>query len=395
MKAASDQVEQYLAGDGAAMSESAVSAMDSVMMANDMKLRAEKVREKYTTALQTLGATDEQVQRLNDALTDLTNAMIAAFKDMEQVFAAEDTLGDSADIQTAYDTLNTAIQTAFSNFLAASAATDAEIDDMVDAMQTAFAKGDYAGMDLNAMKDPDSDGDYADNGHMHEGAAHGMFSFFMPGGGEGGGTYYNWPITMVVPVTWLATKHADDFNYTRDELEVPASMAWLDGNNDGVPDQTRHDFQESFGMPPVLAGLFDLREDIEIIGARKWAGLAAASRDMTFEGYSTLTGPDLDNADTYIGEGSLEVFAEGEGDDPIAEGLEEGDDYEGIVLDTMQCLENLFPYLTGEEMEGLEDLYLDRIAARKAVITSTNEANPISDDEKQALIDTATMPDFR
>lgn len=361
MKAASDRVEVYLLTDGLTMNESAVSAMDAVMMSNYMKLNAERNRKKYTTAVVTLGASSDQVARLNAAITILSNAMIAAFKDFEEVFSDEEGTLDYDAIETAQGEVNTAMDTAFSQFVANSAATNAEIDAMTVAMSTGF---DIPLEELTDMKDPNGDSIYTD----------GIFAFRDMNENQ-----YNWPITMVVPITWIATNHGNGFAYTRDTIDVPKAAGWIQG-------QTRTDFVASYGMPAGMAAIMGLREDIEIIIARKWGGLAAASQDMTTAGYDMLSAfpDDKDTADGQIAEGTLTLI---DTEDGAA-----ADDIEGVALDSFEIIEDLNPWLTGSECEGIEDLALTRLLARKDDISSTTTT--ITDAQKGALISTSTMPDF-
>jgi len=386
MKAASDQAEDYLLGDGSAMDNGAVEAMDKVMMSNYMKLAAERVRKKYVAALTTLGGTQGQIDRLNTAITTLTNTLLAAFQAMEALFQDEETKPTASDVDSKFTTAQTSINNAFTQFMSDSAATNAEIDTMVTAMSTGFTIPIGT---LNTMKDPNSDGNYAD----------GMFEFR-----EMGGTVHNWPITMVVPVTWVANTYGNNLTYTRDTITVPTGMTWLDADDDGdIGDanyQKRHDWDstnnngvagDEKGIPAGMAALFGLREDIELVMAREWAGMAAASKDMTNAGYNKLTGADKTLADNQIAALTLTKIAS---EDTVA-----ADDTTGATLGNFTILNNLNPWVTGEESQGLEDLALTRLATLSGNITATtdvnNNARAITAAEKQALMDTATMPDFQ
>ncbi|MCM8781668.1 MAG: hypothetical protein NC828_01220 [Candidatus Omnitrophica bacterium] len=391
MKAASDQFETYLLtpaneGGGADMDEAAVAAVDRVMMANYLKLSAERVRKKYTAALTTLNATQDQITRLNDAITTLTNSLLDAFQKMEELFEDEEGTWTADEADSKFENVNTDINNAFNTFMADIASTNSEIDEMVQSMSTGF---DIPLANLNNIKDPNSDGDYTD----------GIFTFWNMAG-----TQHNWPITMTVPVIWVANNYGNNFAYTRDTLALPKGMTWiphiLEGNYvrtdwgdfdvQGVIDD---DADEGNGIPndelciPAgLAALFGLREDVEIIMARKWAGLAAASKDMTQAGYNMLENfpDDRTLATNHINQGKLTLLD--------SEDTPTNDDTEGALLDSFEILNELNPWLTGYETEGLEDLALSRIAERKADITVTS--GTITDAQKQALIDVAVMPDF-
>ena len=364
MKAASDQVETYLGGDGALMNEAAVSAMDSVMISNYMKLSAEKVRKKYTAALTALGASDAMVTRLNDAVTTLSTTLIDLFKAFEAVWEDEDAGLVKATIDTAYTEINSDMDTAFNTFMTNIAASNAEITVMVDAMITGFETAAF--VDLHELKDPDGNGDYTND----NGGNGGMFTFHNMGG-----TVVNWPIPMVVQVTWVAENYGNTFSYTRDDIPLPGVM-WLAGRTDFVTE-----------IPPSgMAALMGLREDVEIIMARKWAGLSAASRDMTLAGYNTLSAADKTTADTQQGAGTLTII-DGD-DDGVGDGT--GDDLDGVTVGDFNLLGDLAPYLTGAESQGVEELFTTRLNARKSDIGP----GTITDAQKQALIDTSTMPDF-
>ncbi|MBU0608332.1 MAG: hypothetical protein KKI08_10640, partial [Armatimonadetes bacterium] len=94
---------------------------------------------------------------------------------------------------------------AFEGFMADSASTDAEILTLRTAMYATFFVGDTVGMDTVLRVD--------------------MFKFRTSEGVE-----VNWPITMVVPTSWVVgVKNATgSLTYTpRDTTAVPAMMGWL------------------------------------------------------------------------------------------------------------------------------------------------------------------------
>ena len=355
MKAASDQVETYLGGDGSGMNEAAVSAMDAVMASNYMKLRAESLRKKYATALTTLNASTDQVNRFNNAINTLSDALVSAFQEFESVFEDEEADLNKNDIDSALGDIGTAINTAYGQFMTDSAATNDEIQDMMDAMETGFG---MAAGDLTAMKDA------------------GNFQFQD----NYNGASINWPITMVVAVKWVAENHGNDLDYTRDTLAIPDAMktangGWLDDRTDLT------------ALADGMEALMGLREDIEIIVAGKWTALAAASKDMTTAGYLTMSAADQAVADAYEGAGTLTIFNPGVADDGAAQDFTDGE-----ALNSFDMLEDLAPYLTGEESQGIEDLVMTKLSARKDDISVA--VGSITDAQKQALIDTATMPDF-
>ena len=358
MKAASDQVEVYLGGDGSGMNEAAVSAMDAVMASNYMKLRAEALRKKYSAALTTLGASSDQVNRFNSAINTLSAALVSAFQEFETVFEDEEAGLNKNDIDNALDQIGMAIDTAYAQFLTNAASTNDEIQGMLDSMETGFG---MATADLTDMKNNN------------------MFKFWD----NYNQALVNWPITMVVPVTWVAENHGNNFDYTRDTLAIPDAMktangGWLD---------VRTDFTQEAGLADGMQALMGLREDIEIIIARKWAALAAASKDMTMAGYLSMSAADQVVATTYVGEGKLTIFGVGVPDDGATQ-----DFTDGVDLTSFDMLEDLAPYLTGEESQGIEELVMTDLSSRKGDISVA--VGTITDAQKGALIVTATMPDF-
>lgn len=385
MDAAGDQAEDYLSGDGSTMAEATVSAIDSVMSSNYMKLAAERLRKRYTAALTTLSASASQVTRVNTAITTLSAALLAAFQGMEDAFSDEEALGSKASIDAEFTEAQTAMNTAFNQFLANIASTNAEIDQMITDISNGFG---IPVATLNLLR-----GAAATNS---QGQAYynGMFTF-RDSSGSG---VNNWPITMVVPVSWVSTNYATTFTYARDTLGVPVAMVWLDADDDGdttdASYQKRHDFDatnsntvagDEKGMPAGLAALFGMREDMEIINARKWAGLSAASRDMLQSGYNGLSTADKATPDGQIAAGTLTLIA--------SEDTAAADDATGATLTQAQLspLNDLKPWTTATEKEGLQDLYFTRVTA---VANNIGPAT-ITAAQKKALVDTSTMPDFQ
>lgn len=244
-------------------------------------------------------------------MTNLSNTMLEIFQEFEELFQDEsNTPSEDAIVakqQELFGGSSSRVSQAFNTFIAESASSKAQIHTMVNSMKTGFCDilpepgktGCRAALD--AMKDPNSDGTYTD----------GMFVFSDMYGMTRMG-----PITMVVPVTWVSTHYAQIFTYTRDTLEVPTAMSWLDSDDNpgnGVS-RKRHDFDDQDlngvagdekNMPQALAALFGLREDMEIIQNRRWTGEIAASCDMLQSAYAALTGPDRTEADALIASGRL------------------------------------------------------------------------------------------
>ncbi len=401
MKSASDQQEKYLVDTatqnsvaGAAITEAAVSAMDSVMGSNYKKIAAESLKKKYLNALTTLGASESQTTRATTALTTLSNSLISAFQTMEEAFQDEDANLDDAVITAKYNASQDAMRAAFDQLFVDLGSTKAEIDTMVTAMQNGFceagAGGDSCRTTIETMRGAATDGVYKD----------GYFAFRYTDRNSVT-QYINWPLTLVVPVTWVATSHPSDFTYTRDTLTIPAA-SWIDSNT-GVAGKTRHDYgdfdtigvqdddadegnglaNDELCLPAALANVLGLREDVEIINHLRWVSLAAASRDMLQSAYDNeLSADDQAEADVDIGAGNLSLIA--------AEDTAANEETEGILLPNFNLTENLAPYLTGAEVEAIQSLYLSHLSDRKDAIGPA----ALTDEQKQALIDLCIPPDF-
>ncbi len=386
MRSMGDKAEDYLVSNS--LSENVVASIDAIMMSTYQKISAEVVRKKYTSALTALGASQSQIDRLNAAVTNLSNTMLEIFQEFEELFKDEANMPSKSAIEDKQQELfggsTSRVSQAFNNFIIDSASSKAEIDDMVNSMKTGFCdilpEPGKTGCRtaLVAMKDPNSDGTYTD----------GMFVFR-----DMSGETRMWPITMVVPVTWVSTHYPQTFSYTRDTLQVPAAMSWLDSDdNPGNGfNRKRHDFDDQDlngvvgdekNMPSALAALFGLREDMEIIQNRRWAGEIAASCDMLQSAYSALTGTDQSEADALIASGSLTLIAS---EDTAAQ-----DDADGITITSFNHCNDLSPYLLATEIQGLEDLLMTRRTQRMEEIGPA----AITDAQRLALIDTATMPSF-
>lgn len=383
MDAMKDTAESYMVSVD--MGDEVEQSIGAVMGATYQKIRAESMRKKYIQGLNTLNASDTQVTRVSGAITTLSNAMISAFQDFEAIFGEEE-LAESAEIAAAQTSFNTAMEAAFSSFMGNAASTDAEIDDMVTAMKAGFCGGDGdCETGLDDMKDPNGDDDYSD----------GMFTFW-----DMSNNVRNWPTTMVVAVTWVASNYPDTFSYVRDDVEVPDLMEWLDADDDGdITDdsyQKRHDFDDQNtngvsgdekNMPTAIAALFGLQEDIDIIKNRRWAGEMASSCDVVQSAFDALSGAEQTAADTNF------TTANGKAFDLEKNAVEDSvtiDDTSGRSAASWQLCSEMSPFLLSSERQALENLMITRLAALKDQIGPSG----VTDAEKQALIDTVTMPDL-
>lgn len=349
-KGVGQEAESNMAG----MSATARSTINSIMESMFNKIGAENLKKKYSIALTNLNATGDSVTKMNTAIENLNTRMTSAFQDFEALFQNESSMPTEAQITAAQDAINTVMQTAFNSFISDAESTTGQIDTMVGAMKTGFCPvpdpGNICNDTLNNMK---GTGDYTN----------GMFAFR---GSDNAAK--RWPITMTVPVTWVVSNYAQTFTYTRDTLAVPAAMQWLDSDDwkvGGVPgaNKKRHDWDDvdrngvagdQISMPGSLAALFGLREDIDIIKARLWAGQSAGSCDVNDSNDDDTTGAALASFDTT--------------------GVP-GCDWDN---------------LSAAEEKLLKRTMISRMTARKAAIGPA----AITDAQRQALVDTGTMPDF-
>ena len=205
------------------------------------KLRADKFLAAYTAALTALGASAAELERFNVAATTLKDTMSEQFQDFEKTVMKDS--GVDASTASDFDTeMGTAMQTAFSLFMSNVAATDAEILDLRTRMATAL--GTVIG-NIPASQ----------------------FKFRDSLGAE-----VNWPIMMVVASRWGIgiMGNSAQLTYTRDNLGIPAAMAWLGGN--------RTDFRTPFsglGLNLTLPIMYEIRQDVEIAEFAKYAAYQA------------------------------------------------------------------------------------------------------------------------
>ncbi len=251
-----------------AVGNSDISAATNQMIESSLgggiqKLKADKEMEKYSAALTTLGASGADVTNYQTAATTLMNAMEAAFKIFEQVFSGSET---NTEIATADGVLNTAMNTAFNQFMTDTAASNARITTMISNIDTALGT--------------------ASNLQVSE------FQFY-----KSDGTTVNWPLTMVIIVDWVSTNvtNGGSLTYTRDNTAMPSNIEWLGSCSDtnysdqsscegATPSETwtaaRTDFVAD-GAPASYASIFGLQQDIEIFEFVRWAAQTSAGSDMS------------------------------------------------------------------------------------------------------------------
>lgn len=230
------------------------------------KLRAERTVEKYTNALSTLGATGGDLTTYQTAATNLTNSMISAFRQFEQVFNGSET---GAQIQAAQAALDASMQTAFTTFMTAVAVSNARLNTMISNIETAL--GIPQG----------TSGLTASN-----------FQFYTSGG-----TTVNWPVTMVIPTDWVSSVliAGGSLSYTRDTTSIPANMTWLGScsnniyydkttcqANGGTWTAARTNFVGQ-GLPSAYAAILGLQQDVMVIEATRWQSEGSAGSDMALQ----------------------------------------------------------------------------------------------------------------
>ncbi|MFV1950698.1 MAG: hypothetical protein ACC630_01880, partial [Nitrospinota bacterium] len=177
------------------LSNATKQAIDSSIGGGIQKLRADRSIEKYAAALTTLNASSSDVTNYTAAATTLINSMITVFKVMEQVFDGNET---KDEIEAAQNTLNSAMNTAFNQFITDTAASDARITTMMAKMDTAAAGN--AGVSAEHFKFYKSDGNTS-----------------------------NWPLTMVILTDWISDIIVANGSiiYTRDTTSIPSAVNWM------------------------------------------------------------------------------------------------------------------------------------------------------------------------
>ncbi|OGQ03345.1 MAG: hypothetical protein A2W38_05940 [Deltaproteobacteria bacterium RBG_19FT_COMBO_58_16] len=224
------------------------------------KLKAEKLIDKYTEALTTLGASGADVTQYQSAATTLAGAMVAAFQTFEQVFTGTES---DTEISAADAILNTAMNTAFNAFMTATASSDARLTTMIANIDGAL--GVSTGLQIS------------------------NFQFY-----KSGGSASNWSITMVIPTDWVSSlvSAGGSLAYTRDTSALPSSMTWVGTcsdnaygdkgsceSNGGTWTAARTDFVGD-GTPASYAALLGLQEDVMIREFTRWADQSSAGSDM-------------------------------------------------------------------------------------------------------------------
>ncbi len=367
MKAMSDEAERHVAS----LSEGMTACMDVVMASTYMKIMAEVVKQKYSSGLEVLGASDDQIERMNQAIDNFSENLVGIFIDFESLFEDEEAMPAVEDLEEKMGLMQDAFNGALQEFMTASASSVEELDEMIASIQTRFcpstADQTICINSLNSMKG--SDPNYLGN--------HGFFQIR-----DLEGARLRWPIPMVVAVKWVADNHPIRFSYRRDNL-VPAPQHWVN---------TRRSYTSEF-VPLFLTDILGLREDIEIVYGRRTAGEIAASCDITQADWDALPTEDqndpeiLSMLDGTHPQGKVLRIASTENTarDDDADGLDTA-----LVPGFNHC-DDLAPFLNGYEIQGLEEILLERLENLKSKIGPS----AVTEAQRQALIDVLSAPRFR
>ena len=252
------------AGSGA-LSESTVSSIQSGIGGGISKLRAEKDLEKYTKALETLGAAESDITQFTNAVTTLSTAMDSAFATFEAVFTGSET---KAAIDTAQGVLDTSMRNAFEQFELDVAASDAKIATMITNIDTAL--GQNTGLTKDDFQRYQQDG-----------------------------STVNWSVMTVVLTDFLSSTRSagGDVSYTRDDTAVPSSITWLGRcvgystpdepsnqqlceSNSGTWTEGRGSFSD---IPTPWRALFAIQEDLMILDFAYFTNLNGANTGVNVE----------------------------------------------------------------------------------------------------------------
>jgi hypothetical protein len=262
------------AASAGTLSESIVSSIMSGIGGGISKLRAEKDLEKYTKALETLGAAASDITQFTNAVTTLSTAMDSAFSTFEAVFTGSET---KAEIEAAQNIQDTAMHAAFDQFEVGIAVSDAKIATMITNIETAL--GEDTGLTKDEFQQYQQDG-----------------------------STVNWSVMMVVLTDFASSTRlaGGDIAYTRDDTAVPSLISWLGrcsghATPDEPSDQTlcesssgtwtegRGSFSE---IPTPWSSLFQIQEDLMILDFTRFGDLDGdgARRDIEKEYANTING---------------------------------------------------------------------------------------------------------
>ncbi len=347
MKASSDRMEYFNGGDN--MPEGVIAALDMIMIANDLKLQADALKNRYLSAMEALNANTSQMERVSGAVDALVESLVAAYQNMEEIFEDEESFDfNPEELEEKMEDIQQDISDAFSAFTGDMAATEDEIS----AMRSSLG--------------------------IPEDMPDGAFKYISRTGHE-----YYWPITTVIALNWLNTNYPQ-LKYTRNNSPIPASMLWL-------PERT--DFTEFpfDNLPAILQSVFGIKQDLEILYIQRVMGEIAASYDIVMpqeerDGFLEEE-PEIADADDA---GLVEWF-DSQDDNDDEDPANDPDITMGYTLTAFRHLNDLAPCLTSYELQVLDDWYLYQEKAMKDQIYN---ATGITDIQLQSVFDALKNPDI-
>ncbi len=222
------------------LSSSFQGAVQAAVSGFETRLSSMVLKKTYSDALATLGGNQALIARFNAGVQAFVQAQQALDTQYGQYFMDPQGYLASHPGQTEQQiqqAIDTAFQSAWTQFQADIRSKNAEIQTMLTAVANA------TGMTTSQLQGVGQERDA--NGNM-----------------------VNWPIPQTVAVTWVANilNAGGSLSFTRDTTPVPAPMQqWLDSDDNpsnGIDGQ-RHDFTTQ--MPASFAALMGLMEDVQIV----------------------------------------------------------------------------------------------------------------------------------
>jgi len=253
-------------------------SIDSSVGGGIQKLKADRDIEKYTQALSSLGASGADLSTFTSAAATLATSMSTAFKTFDEVFTGSET---DTEVATADSTFQASMQTAFSAFITATAASNGRLTTMIANIDSAL--GASTGLSTSEFQYYKSDS-----------------------------TTVNWPIMMVIPTDWASTLKSagGSMTYTRDALALPSAITWLGScSNNAYSDKSscegasatwtaaRTDY--STNPPAPYGALFAIQEDVMIREFARFSSQSSAGQDMS--SHNTLEKAFADALDSIAG----------------------------------------------------------------------------------------------
>lgn len=232
-----------------AMTDAVRNSMMQAVNSFSTRVGVQKVQQRYSDALTTLGVSGTAVTRFNAAVTTLGTDLAAIDTTYAKYFDDPVNWPMTTAIRTLIDN---AYQTAFGTFQTSIASTNAEIT----AMQTNMSTG-LGGVVTQVQL-----------------AASGVGSYYNFNGSQ-----VNWPIPQTGAVNFIASAltAGGSLSYTRSTLAIPSNMSWVGSCTGGAggPHHDRNNCQGAGGVwtaarstypgvPASFAALQGIQEDLNI-----------------------------------------------------------------------------------------------------------------------------------